>query len=197
MRCLSCCGFTQGQQQYECKACQYYFITEHKRDFSEKKVRVIRLYCSSGVSFRQIGRLESISPTSVRLWDRQYAQELPEAGTTIHLASVVELDEQWHFVEKSQKLWIWKAVDYETEQLLDREWGGRDTLTFRRLYERIERRFHPKLYCTEHWEAYRQVIPQDRIIHSEQIRQQLRGKQQCGYSPLVRPFSSQFSNRHP
>ena len=118
MRCLSCLserviksGFTQGQQRYECKACHYHFITEHKRDFAEKKVRVIRLYCS-GVSFRQIGRLENISPTSVWRWVRQYAQGLPEAGATVQSASVVELDEQWHFVKKKPK-----ALDLESSRL--------------------------------------------------------------------------------
>lgn len=122
MRCLSCSserviksGFTQGQQRYECKACHYHFIIERKRNFAEKKVRVIRLYCS-GVSFRQIGRLENISPTSVRRWVRQYAQELPEAGAIIQSATVVELDdtvveldEQWHFVKKKSK-----ALDLES-----------------------------------------------------------------------------------
>jgi transposase-like protein len=92
----------------------------------------------------------SISPTSVRRWVRQYAQRLPEDGAPIQSASVVELDEQWHFVKKSQKLWIWKAVDYEIGQLLDWELDGRDTLTFQRLYQRIEQRFHPNLYCTNH-----------------------------------------------
>jgi transposase-like protein len=105
MECLRCggkqvikSGFAHAQQRYECKGCHYHFITEHKRDFEEKKVRVIRLYCS-GVSFRQIGRLENISPTSVRRWVKQYAQGLPEAGT--QAVSVVELDEQWHFLQKN------------------------------------------------------------------------------------------------
>jgi transposase len=118
MRCQHCggeriikSGFAQGQQRYACKACHYHFITQHKRDFGEKKIRVIRLYCS-GVSFRQIGRLENISPTSVRRWVRQYAQELPEVGTTIPSASVVELDEQWHFVKKKSK-----TLDLESGRL--------------------------------------------------------------------------------
>ncbi len=59
-------------------------MTRHPRGFSEKKVRVIRLYCS-GIRFRQI--------------------------------------------------------------------------IFWRLYLRIQQQFHFKLYCTDHWEAYRQVTP--------------------------------------
>ncbi|WP_373533540.1 helix-turn-helix domain-containing protein [Vampirovibrio sp.] len=86
-------------------------MTKHKRDFAKKKVRVIRLYCS-GVSFRQIGRLENISPTSVRRWVRQYAQGLPDAASNIQSASVVELDEQWHFVKKKSK-----ALDLDSSRL--------------------------------------------------------------------------------
>lgn len=118
MRCLSCSserviksGFAQGQQRYACKDCHYHFITVHKRDFPEKKVRVIRLYCS-GVSFRQIGRLENVSPTSVRRWVRQYTEGLPEASSNVQVASVVKLDEQWHFVKKKSK-----ALDLESGRL--------------------------------------------------------------------------------
>lgn len=118
MRCLNCSserviksGFAQEQQRYECKDCHYHFITAHKRDFAEKKVRVIRLYCS-GVSFRQIGRLENISPTSVRRWVRQYAQGLPDTGSNVQTATVVELDEQWHFVKKKSQ-----ALDLESSRL--------------------------------------------------------------------------------
>lgn len=69
--------------------------------------------------------------------------------------------------KKTHKLWIWKAVDYETGQLLDWELGGRDMLTFQRLYQRVEQRFHPKLYCADHWDAYRIVIPEERLVQSK------------------------------
>jgi transposase-like protein len=104
-------GFNQGQQRYACKECHFHFITQHKRDFTDKKVRVVRLYCS-GVSFRQIGRLENVSPTSVRRWVRQYAQDLPEIGVQTQTVSVVELDEQWHFLQKNAK-----ALDLESGRL--------------------------------------------------------------------------------
>jgi hypothetical protein len=45
--------------------------------------------------------------------------EKPEPmGRTV----VLELDEMWHYVKKKrQKLWIWKALDRKTGQLLDGE----------------------------------------------------------------------------
>jgi insertion element IS1 protein InsB len=69
--------------------------------------------------------------------------------------------------KKKQKLWIWKAVDYETGQLLDWELGGRDAISFQRLFRRMEQRFQPKLYCTDDWEVYRKIIPENRLQQSK------------------------------
>ncbi len=40
-------------------------------------------------------------------------------------------------------------------------------LTFRRLYQRVEERFQPNLYCADHWEAYRQIVPEEKLIQSK------------------------------
>jgi insertion element IS1 protein InsB len=69
--------------------------------------------------------------------------------------------------KKTQKLWIWKAVDYETGQMLDWELGGRDAITFQRLFHRVEQRFHPRRYCTDHGEVYRQIIPEAYLQQSK------------------------------
>jgi hypothetical protein len=63
-----------------------------------------------------------VSAQSVLNWIRAFAianYEKPEpTGRTI----VLELDEMWHYVKKKrQKLWIWKALDRKTGQLLDGE----------------------------------------------------------------------------
>jgi len=43
--------------------------------------------------------------------------------------------------KKTHKLWIWKAVDYETVHLLDWKLGGRDAITFQRLFQCLEQPF--------------------------------------------------------
>jgi IS1 family transposase len=53
--------------------------------------------------------------------------------------------------------------------LLDWEYGTRGTKTFRPLFKRLEERFKPKLYCTDHWKVYSQVIPADRLAQNKAV----------------------------
>ena len=64
--------------------------------------------------------------------------------------------------KKSQKLWVWKAWDRATGQLVDWECGGRDRATFEQLLKRVSR-WRPRLYCADGWEAYAELIPQGRL----------------------------------
>ena len=47
--------------------------------------------------------------------------------------------------------------------MVDWECGGRDAGTLSRLLERVER-WNPRLYCTDDWAAYAELIPQGRLF---------------------------------
>ena len=47
--------------------------------------------------------------------------------------------------------------------MVDWECGGRDAATLSRLLERVER-WNPRLYCTDDWAAYGELIPQGRLF---------------------------------
>jgi insertion element IS1 protein InsB len=47
--------------------------------------------------------------------------------------------------------------------VVDWECGGRDAATLSRLLERVER-WKPRLYCTDDWAAYAELIPQGRLF---------------------------------
>ena len=47
--------------------------------------------------------------------------------------------------------------------MVDWECGGRDAGTLSRLLERVER-WKPRLYCTDDWAAYAELIPQGRLF---------------------------------
>src|SRR3954468_14887831 len=71
--------------------------------------------------------------------------------------------DMWHFLKKkANKLWIWKARDRASGRVVDWECGGRDAATLRRLLDRVER-WKPRLYCTDDWAAYAELIPQGRL----------------------------------
>ena len=65
--------------------------------------------------------------------------------------------------KKLRKLWIWKAIDSDTGQLLDWECGHRDTDTLKKMVERL-RKWEVTFYYTDKWEAYASVFPTDKLI---------------------------------
>jgi IS1 family transposase len=80
---------------------------------------------------------------------------------------VLELDEMGHYGKKKrQKLWIWKALDRESGQLLDWECGRRDKKTLQKRVDRLAQ-FDVKLYCTDKWASYASVIPKEKLAQSK------------------------------
>ena len=90
--------------------------------------------------------------------------EKPEpTGRTI----VLQRDELGHSLKtKRHKLWIWKALDRDTGQLLDWEWGRRDTKTLQKRVDRLAQ-WDVTMYCTDKWATYASVIPQDKLVQSK------------------------------
>src|SRR3954451_11378372 len=60
--------------------------------------------------------------------------------------------------KKSEPLWIWKAWDRATGQLVDWECGGRDKVTCERLIERL-RRWRTRLFCADDYAVYDVLLP--------------------------------------
>ncbi len=58
---------------------------------------------------------------------------------------------------------MWKAWDRASGRLVDRECGGRDRATLERLLARLKQNQNPRLYCTDDWAAYPEMIPQGRL----------------------------------
>lgn len=106
MKCLRCgsehsikSGFARGKQRFECKNCYCHFVEPSPKAGEAEHRQVVRLYCS-GVSFRQIARLQGVSHTTARRWVKAFAEQLPQEISKTPV-SVVELDEQWHFLQKN------------------------------------------------------------------------------------------------
>jgi transposase len=103
-------GYANGKQRYYCKACDYHFTERIPQQPNPHKAAIVKLYCG-GISFRQAARLEGISHTTARRWVKTFAEQLPEPESKTPV-SVVELDEQWHFLQKKAK-----ALDLESSRL--------------------------------------------------------------------------------
>ena len=120
-------GSAAGKPKKLCKHCGYQFTRILPRGKSLRTKISAVLWYLSGLSMNQIGTLLRVSAQAVLNWIRTFARAHYEKPESTGEAIMLELEEMWHYVKnKRHKLWIWKALDRTTGQLLDWEGGRRD-----------------------------------------------------------------------
>ena len=160
-------GSAAGKPKKQCKRCGYQFTRTTPRGKPLTTKINAGLWYLRGVSMNRIAFLLRVSAQAVLDCVRTFAKahkEQPEpTGRTIAL----ELDEMWHYLKtKRCKLWIWKALDRDTGQLLDWECGRRDKATLKQMVDRLAT-WNVRMYCTDKWAAYASVIPQNKLVQSK------------------------------
>jgi insertion element IS1 protein InsB len=160
-------GSAAGKPKKQCKQCGYQFTRTTPRGKPLKiKINAVLLYLS-GISMNRIAFLLRVSAQTVLNWIRTFATEHSKKPDPTGKTIVLELDEMWHDLKrKRRKLWIWKALDRDTGQLLDWECGRRDKTTLKKLVDRLAP-WDVKLYCTDQWATYASVIPPDKLVQSK------------------------------
>jgi insertion element IS1 protein InsB len=151
-------GLMRGKQRYLCKTCGLAFTDTPARGKPlALKAAAVLLYVS-GLSMNRTAKLLGVSTPTVQAWLEQFAAAYAQKPEPEGRAVVIELDEMWHYLQKkSQPLWIWKAWDRASGQLVDWECGGRDKVTCERLIERLKL-WQTRLYCTDDYAVY-DVLP--------------------------------------
>jgi insertion element IS1 protein InsB len=182
-------GSVAGKPKKLCTRCGFQFTRTTPRGKPlTTKINAVLFYLS-GLSMHRIAFLLRVSAQSVLNWIRTFAkahEEKPEpAGKTI----VLQLEEMWHYLKrKRQKLWIWKALDHDSGQLLDWECGRRDKVTLKKLVDRLAQ-WDVKLYGTDQWGTYASVIPQDTLLQSKATTPAMErhhGRQRHGFGRFKR-----------
>jgi insertion element IS1 protein InsB len=59
-------------------------------------------------------------------------------------------------------------MDSDTGELLDWECGDRSRRTLKKLIDRLAA-FDVEFYCTDEWEAYRSLLPANKLLMSKQL----------------------------
>ena len=120
----------RGKQRYRCKACGLNFTDTPARGKPlALKVTAVLLYVS-GLSMNRTAKLLGVSTPTIQAWIEQFADAYAQKPEPEGRAVVIELDEMWHYLKKSpNQLWVWKAWDRASGQLVDWECGGRDDAT--------------------------------------------------------------------
>ena len=94
-------GHACGRQRWKCKGCGRQFTrTEPRGKPAALKQQAVALYCL-GLSMNAIGKHIGVSAQSVMRWLRRHANEHCPKPKPSGSTAVVEIEEVWHFVEKS------------------------------------------------------------------------------------------------
>jgi len=144
-------GSAAGKPQKQCQQCgdQLTRTTPRGKPLTTKLNAVV-LYLR-GISMHRIAFLRHVSAQAGLNGIRTLAQKFQEKPEPTGRSLILERDELWHDVKKKrQQLWIWKALDRDTGQLLDWAGGRRDKTTLKKLVDRLAR-WDVKVYCTDQW----------------------------------------------
>ncbi len=95
-------GLMRGQQRYLCKECGLNFTDTPARGKPlALKAAAVLLYVS-GLSMNRTAKLLGVSTPTVQAWLEQFAVAYAQKPEPEGRAVVIELDEMWHYVKKSQ-----------------------------------------------------------------------------------------------
>ena len=160
-------GSAAGKPKKHCKQCgdQFPRTTPRGKPLAMKVNAV--LWYGSGMSMNRIAFLLQVSAQAVLTWSRDFAKDSYEKPEPTGQIIVLIRDELWHYLKKKRcKLWIWKALDRDTGQLLDWECGRRDKKTLKKLVDRLAQ-WDVQLYCTDKWGTDASVIPPEKLVQSK------------------------------
>ena len=118
---------------------------------------------------RFLAKLFKVSVRTIHVWIKSIANTIPtpEVGTEIQ---EIELDEMWHYLEKTRKLWLLKAYDRASRKTIAWVTGRRDIATMRRLYSKLKHLKNRRFY-TDDWDAFAAVLPKERHFIGKQYTQ--------------------------
>jgi transposase len=95
-------GLMRGKQRYLCKTCGLAFTDTPARGKPlAMKAAAVLLYVS-GLSMNRTAKLLGVSTPTVQAWLEQFAVVYAQKPEPEGRAVVIELDEMWHSVKKSQ-----------------------------------------------------------------------------------------------
>jgi IS1 family transposase len=161
-----------GKQNYQCLECQRQFVADSQHIKEEQKELIKKLLLER-LSLRGICRVVGISLSWLLNFIAEVYQQLPNhlnaqlsarRGNVEIFELAAEADEMWSFVQnKKNKQWVWIAIDTTTKQVIAFHVGDRSRKSAKKLWNKVPRCYREQAtFYTDDWEAYRNVIPQDR-----------------------------------
>ena len=117
------------------------------------------------MGLRGIERVTEIHHTTIMHWIREAGEQLGNAPEFTEIPEVTDLDELQTFIgSKSNKLWIWTAVNHFSSGILAHFIGDRSAATFKSLWS-VVKCWQCFFYVTDGWKVYPVFIEEgDQIV---------------------------------
>jgi len=164
-----------GIQNIRCKICGLQFQEEYLywgADHKNKGLLKRMLLRGSGV--RDCAVVLGISTNCVlrSILSMGKASEIKPKHNSYQL---VQIDEHWSYVgNKKKKVWLLYAICKATGEILAASWGKRDKRNVKNLLKKLQG-LEINFYCTDHWEAFAQVLPKEKHIIGKKYTKKIEG----------------------
>lgn len=179
-RCYSCKVVKNGRkktgiQNILCKICGLQFQHEYVywgSNYRNKDLLKRMLLRGSGV--RDCAIVLGISTSTVlrSILRMGKAAEIKPKRSSYHL---VQIDEQWSYVgNKQKKVWLLYAICKQSGEILAANWGKRNKKGIRALLKKLQG-VEVNFYCTDHWQAFAEVLPKEKHIVGKKYTKKIEG----------------------
>jgi len=156
-----------GKQKYQYKDCNRQFVLDpQKKIISQSTWDLADKLLLAKLPLAGISRVTGISESWLQKYVNEKYENIPQQIDIEEKKGklTIECDEVWSFVEKkSNKQWIWLALDVDSREIVGVFVGNRDYIGAKGLWDSL-----PPVYrqCavayTDFWSAYDKIFPQKR-----------------------------------
>lgn len=163
-----------GKQNHFCKTCSRQFVLEFEQHLvSEDKRNLVKSMLAERISLHGIRRVVGVSMKWLMGFVQNCYAAAPEdlnarvpksAQNVIFHCMNVEVDELQSFVkEKSNKQWLWLAMDAVTRQAIAYYVGDRSKESAKKLWDKIPTIYQKHAtFLTDGYASYQGVMPEGR-----------------------------------
>ena len=162
-------GFNSTKKQmYRCSNCGRQFVLDPiKSKLSDEQKQWIDKLLLERLSLAAIARVIGISQPTVQKYVNQKYENISQEAKVKKKEPgkmVIECDEMWSFVgKKSNKQWIWLAIDRSTREIIGCHIGDRGNASANALWKSLPAIYRQCAVCyTDYWEAYHSCFPKKR-----------------------------------
>ncbi len=155
------------KKKFMCKDCRRQFAENpEKKVISNEMRRLVDRLLLERIPIAGISRVTGISETWLQNYINKKYEETPKKITFIKEKGklTIQCDEMWSFVgSKSEKQWIWLAIDQDSKEIVGVYIGSRDRNGARGLWDSLPPVYRQCAVCyTDFWTAYEKVLPSRR-----------------------------------